>query len=303
MYPLHRVDTDRAPIHVDDSVLARHPLPGTDDVASKRDRGHVLIIGGSAETPGGVLLAGIAALRAGAGRVQIATVASVARALAIQLPEARVTALPETRTGAISPDGASELRRTVEESDVVLVGTGAIEASPTAELLEAVVPTVPSDTALIVDAGALHGYRGLSPRGRGAHLRVTLLPNPGEMCALLDEPFERVEHDPVWALRTAVDRFTATIALRDEVTWIAEPGGDIHRDTSGDPALATSGSGDVLAGCVAGLAARGAAPVTALLRAVHAHGSAGSRLARRDSGPGLLARELVDLLPVELNAT
>jgi ADP-dependent NAD(P)H-hydrate dehydratase len=289
-------------VPVDAAVLARHALPGADEVANKNERGSVLVVGGSAETPGGVLLAGVAALRAGAGRVQIATVERATGGLAAQFPEARVTPLPHTKSGAISPDAGPLLGAAVAKADAVLVGTGAIDPDATTALLEALLPALAASAALVVDAAALPGFDSSRRVLAGEHDRVVLLPNPGEMAALLDVPFARVDGDPLGALRDAVARFAATVALRDTTTWIGAPGGVEYRDGSGDPALATSGSGDVLAGCVAGLAARGASPLAAVLWGVHAHGCAGSRLAERYGGTGLLARELVDLLPSELNA-
>jgi ADP-dependent NAD(P)H-hydrate dehydratase len=296
-----RDSADEPVVAVDAAVLHRHALPSADDVTNKTDRGQVLIVGGSVETPGGVLLAGLAALRAGAGRVQVATVESITAELAARFPEARVTPLPQTTSGAISPDAAPALAAAAERSDAVLIGSGATDPESTAALLEGLAAALPPGCKLVVDAAALPRF---ATTGLAADVceDLLLLPNPGEMAALLDVEFEQVERDPVAALGDAVTRFGATVALRDTATWIGQPGSPVFRDGSGNPALATSGSGDVLAGCVAGLAARGAVPLAAVLWGVHAHGCAGDRLAAHYGGPGLLARELVDRLPRELNA-
>jgi NAD(P)H-hydrate repair Nnr-like enzyme with NAD(P)H-hydrate dehydratase domain len=106
-----------------------------------------------------------------------------------------------------------------------------------------------------------------------------------------------VERDPARVARLAADRFGAVVALKGAETWIAEPAGKLYRYTGGSIGLATSGSGDTLAGIVTGLAARGASPVRATLWATYLHGAAGRQLARRVGPLGFLARELLAELP------
>jgi ADP-dependent NAD(P)H-hydrate dehydratase len=285
---------------VDVALLHAHPLPRHDCGTSKFERGQVLVVGGSAETPGGVLLAGIAALRVGAGRVHLATAASCAPALAIAVPEARVTALPEAAGGVLDPHGAELLDDELSRADAVVVGSGCVDRDATGALLTAVASRVGVATTLIIDAAALDAVRA-----RPAVVRVAggalLLPNRTEMAGLIGRSVESVEDDPLGALAAAVRASRVTVALRDARTWIADPSTGPYVDCSGSSALATSGSGDVLAGAVAGLAARGASPMTAVLWAVHAHGRSGKRLATRYGGLGLIARELLDVIGMELN--
>src|SRR5687768_4715872 len=136
-------------------LLRELPLPAIGSAADKHVRGQVLVVGGSRETPGGVLLAGVASLRVGAGRLQIATAASVGAALAIAVPEARVIGLTETSGGAVCGSDAVTLATEALRADALLVGTGTLDADETGRLLCALLPLVGPTTTVIVDAGAL----------------------------------------------------------------------------------------------------------------------------------------------------
>ena len=124
-----------------------------------------------------------------------------------------------------------------------------------------------------------------------------LTPHAGEMAALLDVEKEAIENEPAEFARHAANRFGAVVVLKGAESWIATPEGATYRYAGGNVGLATSGSGDTLAGIVAGLAARGAPPLHAVVWAVYLHGSAGRALAKRVGPLGFLARELLAELP------
>jgi NAD(P)H-hydrate repair Nnr-like enzyme with NAD(P)H-hydrate dehydratase domain len=129
------------------------------------------------------------------------------------------------------------------------------------------------------------------------------MPNPAEMAKLLGCPPDEVTADPAAALAAAVGRLGTVVTLRMAETWTAGPGTPAFLDQSGNAGLATSGSGDVLAGVIGGLAARGADALTATLWANHLHAAAGERCAVRLGSLGYLARELLDELPRVLRGT
>jgi NAD(P)H-hydrate repair Nnr-like enzyme with NAD(P)H-hydrate dehydratase domain len=122
------------------------------------------------------------------------------------------------------------------------------------------------------------------------------MPNFKEMAELLDRPVDDVAADPVAALTEAVSRLRVTVTLRGPETWTSAPGERVYHDEGGSSGLATSGSGDVLAGAITGLAARGADPLTAALWATHLHAAAGDRCSAQRGSNGYLARELLDEL-------
>jgi hydroxyethylthiazole kinase-like uncharacterized protein yjeF len=283
-------------------LLRELGLPEHGAASSKHERGQVLVVGGSRQTPGAVLLAGVGALRVGGGSLQLATVASATAALAMAVPEAAVVGLAETTDGAIDGAAAAELAAWVPAADAVLVGSGVLEDRHVAVLLRTVVAGLDPAAVLVVDAGGLRALvhePGLLEPVAG---RTVVMPNPAEMAAMLAWSLDDVLGDPQRAVEEATARLGVVVALRGAETWVSAPGGVLHRDRSGHVGLGTSGSGDVLAGALVGLAARGAEPLRATLWAVHLHATAGERLAGRGPGLGLLARELLDELPYALRA-
>jgi ADP-dependent NAD(P)H-hydrate dehydratase len=258
----------------------------------KHSRGQVMVVGGSRSTPGAVMLAGLSALRVGAGVLRLAVAQSVAAAVATAVPEAAVTGLPELDGG--HPDG--RLESDLRDCDVVLVGPGLDDADAALHLVEVVLGHADADAWLVADAYAL-GVLDRSERSSELAGRCLLTPNRAEAERLLDDV--RDTADVEVAVRIA-DRFGAVVSYEG---CVADPDGRAWRVPAGHPGLGTSGSGDVLAGAVSGLLARGAEPGQAACWATFLHAVAGERLAARVGRLGFLARELVDQLPVVLTET
>lgn len=277
--------------------LLRHmALPQPSEHGDKEDRGRVLVIAGSAEVPGGALLAGVAALRAGAGKLQIATVASVAPHLGLAVPEALVVALPETPEGAVKPEAIEILLPRAERCNAVLIGPGMADEGAVAALTAGLLGGA-DGASLVLDAAALIQLRGLAEPVRRRDGRVVATPHAGEMAALLGVDREEVAGDPLGTARAAADLLQSVVALKGSVTHVVAPQGEAWSFSEGNVGLATSGSGDTLAGIIVGLLARGATPVQATLWGVYLHGEAGNRLARRTGSLGFLARELLAEVP------
>jgi ADP-dependent NAD(P)H-hydrate dehydratase len=281
------------------ALLRRLALPRPAAAGDKEHRGRVLIVGGAPSMPGAVILAATAALRAGAGKLQIAAPASIATAVGVAVPEALVVALPETREGAIAPSAAATLVARANDVQALLVGPGLVGGEAVARLLARVLPRV-DGPAVVLDAEAFwflsahhDGLRALRPE-------AILTPHAGEMATLLGVPKDEVNGAQAEVALRAARAFGAVVALKGAETYIAAPapGAPLFRNRTGNVGLATSGSGDTLSGVVAGLAARGASPQQAAAWAVYLHGSAGDRLARRIGDLGFLARELLDEIPV-----
>ena len=282
--------------NVTPDLLRRMPLPQHRDGDDKDGRGRVLVVAGSVEVPGAALLAGTAALRAGAGKLQIATCRSVALHLGLAVPESLVIALGETPAGGIDPGAATTLCKRGNRCDAVLIGPGMADgpsvAALTAELLGGL-----AQPAVVLDAEALVGLaecRELVARRSG---RVVITPHAGEMAKLLGIPRDEVLADPLAAARRAAALLRCVVAMKGGCTYVVSPDGTAWACSQGNVGLATSGSGDTLAGIILGLLARGAAPVCATLWGVFLHGEAGQRLARAKGPVGFLARELLAEIP------
>jgi len=284
------------PVLILPGLLRRWALPQPDGDADKDERGQVLVIGGAPEMPGAVMLAATAALRAGAGKLQIATCHSVAPHVAAAIPEARVFALPETKTGAVAAAAVTRLVEQINRAQAVLIGPGMIDAGAVSRLMKKLLPQI-EPPSLILDAAAML-FLAESPQSlyrlRG---RVVLTPHANEMAQLLNLDKSEVAADPQAALCRAVEEFAAAVVLKGRETLIAAPHSKIYCNRAGNVGLATSGSGDTLAGIIVRLAARGAAPLQAAVWGVHLHALAGDQLARRYGRLGYLARELPAEIP------
>jgi hydroxyethylthiazole kinase-like uncharacterized protein yjeF len=285
---------------LDAALLNGWPLPAQEADGDKEARGHVLVIGGSRETPGAVLLAATAALRAGAGKLVIAVGASIAPALAVAIPEARVIALPETHSGAIAPHAADLLDALANKVDAVLVGPGMLDEPAACAFTHALLPKF-EDRPLILDACAMSVVRGSQSYQEDAEnvgdTHLVLTPHAGEMAHLLGEEKQEIRSEASSTARDAAKNWNAVVALKGGTTIVAAPDGNAWRHEGDNPGLATSGSGDVLAGIIVGLAARGASVDQATAWGVWLHAQAGQRLTRRIGAIGYLAREIAEEIP------
>lgn len=279
------------PERVTPELLRAWPLP--EPSGSKRSRGQVLVVGGAVRSPGAALLAGRAALRVGAGRLTLAVGASVAAPIAVALPECGVVPLPETSSGSVRGAGVRAASDDLASADAVLLGPGLDDAAETARMLPRVARAVGRDTVLVLDAYALGALAG-HPRLVGGVPRI-LTPNTEEASRLLGRDTDDLDADTVELAR----RYRATVSCFGRV---ASPDGRLLTVGDGDPGLGTSGSGDALAGAIAGLAARGADPLQAAAWGTYLHAVAGDSLAASVGRLGYLASEIVDRLTAELDA-
>ena len=281
---------------LDRDLLRRFPLPRHPEDSDKEERGRLLVVAGSRELAGAAMLAGTGGLRAGAGKLQIATGASVAPALSVAMPEARVVGCEETAEGCIAPAAIEGLLRSIGAAQATVIGCGLQHGPPLDDLLDALLASG-LDTPLVLDAAVLGSLAPRAAALRAWRGGAILLPHSREMARLLECEPEEVESDPLGAAVRAAERFGAVAVSKGRYSFIVAPDGRAFRFEGGGVGLATSGSGDALAGIVGGLCARGADPLTAALWGVHLHGEAGRSLARRVGRIGFLARELLDEVP------
>lgn len=280
-------------LRLDARMLRGWPLPAISPDADKEARGRVLVVAGSREMPGAALLAAVAALRAGAGKLVIATGESVAACLATAVPEARVIALPETPGGSLATQGLPLLEDAARGTDAALFGPGLMDEAGTIAFVAGLLPLLAA-TPVILDALAMNVV------GHRKHLQQPMLltPHAGEMAHLTAESKEAISGNPASAVTAAARRWGCVVALKGAATLIAAPEGGRWRHDGGGPGLATSGSGDVLAGVIAGLAAQQVPLDQAAAWGVVLHALAGKVLARRLGPLGYLARELPGEIPV-----
>lgn len=282
------------PALVTRDLLVGWPLP--EPGSSKHARGTVLLVGGSSSVPGAMQLAGEAALRAGGGKLQVVTTESVAAQMAVSIPEALVAQAPEGPSGDIAADAADQVVELADAAKAVLLGPGMTSPDAADALLCAVVARL-AHQAVAIDA--LGSACLTSDHSRLHHLdsAAVLTLNPTEAAITLGEEAEKVADDPLAAARRLARETRAVVLLGGSTKYVADPAGQAWVVDRGCPGLGVSGSGDVQAGIVTGLLARGAEPAQAAVWGGWLHGRSGEVLADRVGPIGFLARELPGAVP------
>lgn len=279
-------------IALDRKALDQHPLPPVID-GGKETKGRILVLAGSRDVPGAALLAATAAMRAGAGKLKIATVESAAMAIAVAMPEAMVIGLAE-EDGGFADGAVDRIEELSEDVDAIVAGPG-VKPSHVCKRIADIL--LRSEAALALDVALLET---LAPPSRDTKTPPVLLPNADELATLLGCRPDEVEGDPVGCGMRAAERHRAVVLVKGVTSHVVTPAGKCWCYEGGAPGLGVSGSGDVLAGIVGGLLARGAEPLSALLWSVWLHGEAGAQLAAKVGPIGFLAREIVHEIPALL---
>jgi NAD(P)H-hydrate epimerase len=262
--------------------------------AHKGDFGHVLVIGGSRGKTGAAAMAGLAALRAGAGLVTVASAESAVPVIASHAPELMTEPLPETETGAISLRAFDyeRLAGLVRGKEVVALGPGLGTHPETVAVVQRLVEEV--EVPLVIDADGLNALAGVEFGGRG----LVLTPHPGEMARLTGSSPAEVQNDRVGAARAFAMSRKATLVLKGQRTLLAFADGDVWINPTGTPAMATGGSGDILTGLIAGLLAQfPSCPNAAVAAAVFLHGRCGELGAAALGEKALIATDMLEFLP------
>ena len=278
------------------AVLRDWPLPGVE--GGKESRGRAVVVGGSVQNPGALILAAEASLRAGAGKSQVVAPDPVAVPIGVAVPEALVQGGPVAGSGDLAPGASGFVAELCPEAEAVLIGPGLLDPAGAADLVAACVPHVSS--VLVLDALGLAWVTPDPSRVRDFAGRCVLSPNLAELALVLGEDADGVEADQAGATLRLAAATGAVVTSGGTTTWIATPEGALWRAEDGGPGLGVSGSGDVKAGIVLGLCARGADPAQAAVWGAYLHGAIGGRLASRYGPYGYLSRELPAEIPQAL---
>ena len=280
---------------LDDSVV-REAFPRRAVDANKGRFGHVLVVGGLHGKAGAGVLAATSALRAGAGLVTLATDVESA-----DLLEGRCPDLMLERAFRIDPEGVSvdleALANTMAQKRSTVIGPGLSTAAGCDALVDAVLG---HRAPVVLDADALNLLAARPREARRLGPDRVLTPHPGEAARWLDTTVEAVQQDRLAALEALVRMSAATVVLKGAGTLVGAPDGRVAVCAAGSPALATAGTGDVLAGLIGALLGRGIPPFQAACAAVQLHARAGEAGAMRFTEHGMTASDLVALIPETL---
>jgi len=288
--------------------------------ANKGSYGHALIIGGSVGKAGAAAMAGFAALRAGAGLSTIATPKSVLATVASFHPEVMTEPLPETTGGTIGLRALDTVLALLERKTVVALGPGISRNAQTAKFVRALVKqgaskpgpaksgpvkskaiepaAVPARPVIVLDADALNAFEGAADELNGHGRSIVITPHPGEMSRLTGLTIAEIQAHRLEVARKFSRKHELIVVLKGHRTLTAAPDGTVWVNSSGNPGMATGGTGDVLTGMVAGLIAQHPQQVfEATALAVYLHGLAGDLAAEALGERSLVATDLVRFLP------
>jgi len=264
--------------------------------ANKGNFGHVLVIGGSLGKAGAAAMAGMSALRTGAGLSTVATPKSVLATVAGFHPEVMTVPLDETSDGSISLSALGRAEKLAEGKTVLAVGPGISRNPETSDFVRGLVTKC--KTPLVLDADGLNAFEGRVGELNGKGRTLVITPHPGEMARLAGSTVAAVQRDRINVARTFARDHELIIVLKGHRTLIAQPDGTVWVNTTGNPGMATGGTGDILTGMVAGLIAQNPEHIVeAVIAAVHLHGLAGDVAQESMGEHSLVATDLVKALP------
>jgi ADP-dependent NAD(P)H-hydrate dehydratase / NAD(P)H-hydrate epimerase len=272
-------------------------LPPRPERGHKGTFGRVLVVAGSIDYPGAAVLTAIGALRAGAGVVRVAAAESVAARLAAAVPEVTWMSLDEEAPGLIAPAGWRRVTNESSSYDAAVIGPGLGQQPATQRRTRQLIATIRIPT--VVDADGLNALAGESQWSETARAPLVVTPHPGEFTRLTRTASPTGDDDAARATAAAgaARRWGQVVVLKGARTVVAEPDGTVLRSDVATPALATAGSGDVLAGAIGAFLAGGATPLVAAACAVAAHAAAGLLAAERIGRAGTMATDIAALLP------
>jgi ADP-dependent NAD(P)H-hydrate dehydratase / NAD(P)H-hydrate epimerase len=294
-------------------IVASRPL-----LSHKGSFGHVLVVGGSLGKAGAAAMSGMAALRAGTGLVTVATPRGVLESVAGFAPELMTEPLPETSNGSIALEALGRLEEMEENKSVVAVGPGITRDSDSAEFVRLL--AAKCKLPLVIDADGINAFEGKAEELHGRNRPLIITPHPGEMGRLTGLTADAVQRDRVKVARDFAMAHRAIVVLKGWHTLVTEPDGAVWVNTTGNPGMATGGTGDILTGIIAGMVAQavsgqrnpksGASLESThhsplflyVLAAVFLHGLAGD-LGRDELGEhSLVATDLLKYLPAAFRA-
>ena len=276
---------------------ARNALPQRPIDANKGIFGKVLVAAGSINYPGAAYLACSGAMRAGAGLVTLATAKSLQPVLAAKLTEVTYLPLPESQPGIISAEAAEAIAENCHQYNVLLIGCGLGQDPATAEFVTSLIleKELPMP---VLDADALNILTGITDWWQWLTDDAILTPHPGEMSRLCGLTVDEVQSGRLNITRMYAAEWHQTIVLKGAYSVIATAGGRCRISPFANPGLASAGTGDVLAGIIAGLSAQGLTPFDAASLGVYLHGAAGEMVRDILGDTGMIASDLLTALPV-----
>jgi NAD(P)H-hydrate epimerase len=261
--------------------------------AHKGDFGHILVVGGSVGKAGAAAMAGMAALRCGAGLVTVACPGSVQPTVASFAPELMTEALPETAAGTLTLEALEPIEKLLPRKDVVVLGPGLSRNAETDQFIRQLLPKIAEEAKIVLDADGLNAFAGHSEELHAQGLLI-LTPHPGEMSRLTGLSISESHTDRIRIARQVAKDHDAIVVLKGHRTFTASPSGQVWVNMTGNPGMAKGGSGDVLSGIIAACHTQrqGGFMMRSSLESYH---RMTGLMRRRDDGDSVAERELEEI--------
>jgi len=264
----------------------------------KGDFGHIFVLAGSRRFSGAAVLCSEGAMRTGAGLVTLGIPQSLNEAIIkIKLKEVMTLPLPQTRQATLSLTAYEEIRNFIKDINILVVGPGLGRNKSTQSLVRKVVSRI--DKPIVIDADGLEALVGhlenLSQvASRKSQVAMILTPHPGEMARLLRTSIRRIQDKRKEIAQKFARDYKVTVVLKGHNTVVADDKGDLYINRTGNPGMATAGSGDVLTGMIAAFLGQGFSGFAAAKYAVYLHGLAGDLAAKEKTQLGMIASDIID---------
>ena len=273
------------------SLIAPRPVE-----SNKGLYGHVLVVGGSVGKAGAAAMAGMSALRAGAGLATVATPKSVLSTVAGFHPEVMTEPLVETADGTISKTAKERLLDLAKGKSALAIGPGISRVAETSELVRSLVSE--AEIPIVLDADGLNAFEGRTNQLNGKGRLLVITPHPGEMARLAGCSTADVQRDRLGVARRFAGAHDVIVVLKGNRTLVVQPDGEAWVNTTGNPGMSTGGTGDILTGMIAALIAQNPKnAVLAVCAAVHLHGLAGDVMLDSVGEHAMVASDLLHGLP------
>jgi NAD(P)H-hydrate epimerase len=275
--------------------MVRDWLPLRRPAVHKGDFGRVLVVAGSRGMTGAACLAAAAAARAGAGLVTLGVPESLHSLVEVKLTEVMTVPLPDTGRGSFSSTARPEILSLLEKADVLALGPGLSGEPEAFALVRELLPEVP--VPCVLDADALNALAGVSDLLKKVPAPVVITPHPGEMSRLLGNDTRKIQENRLRTAGEAAVNWGVTVLLKGYRTVVAAPDGTVYINPTGNPGMATGGSGDVLTGIITALVGQGLDAAQAAAAGAYLHGLAGDLAAGEKGMVGLIAGDILEAFP------
>ncbi|UCD85073.1 MAG: NAD(P)H-hydrate dehydratase [Deltaproteobacteria bacterium] len=270
-------------------------FPARDSSSHKGDYGHLLVLAGSPGKTGAAAMTSMAAMRVGTGLVTVGVPESLNSVMEVKLTEVMTEPLPESNKGYFGLKALPPIKDLLRGKNALALGPGISTTEEVKGFMEEIILTC--EVPLVVDADGINCLADRVELIKKRKAPLILTPHPGEMARLAECSVKEVQEDRVGVSREFAKKLNIYLVLKGARTIVAEPSGAIYINPSGNPGMASGGTGDVLTGMIGGFLAQGSDPVEAAKAGVFFHGLAGDEVVKDKGISGMIASDLIETLP------